>query len=48
MSVGVNKARVAFNSCGVFKPAPRVTETDSNPIRVAPAVAAVVKTFSLP
>jgi hypothetical protein len=48
MSVGLRKARVAFNPCGVDKPEPTVMETNSNPIRVAPAEAAVVKKFSQP
>ena len=42
MSVGVKKARAASNPCAVDKPAPSEMATNGNPIRVAPAEAAVV------
>ncbi len=48
VSVGVKKARVPFIPCGVDEPEPTVMETNSNPIRVAPAEAADVKKFSQP
>jgi hypothetical protein len=48
MRVGVKKARVASNPCGVDKPAPSVTATNSKPINVAPAVAPTMKKFSQP
>src|SRR5580658_7307209 len=48
MSVGVKKARVAINPCGVDKPAPSVMATNSKPINVAPAVAPTMKKLSQP
>jgi hypothetical protein len=48
MSVGVKKAREAFNPCGVDKPAPSVMATNNKPISVAPAVAPTMKKFSRP
>src|ERR1022692_3065178 len=48
MSVGVKKARAPYTLRGVDKPAPSVMATNSNPIGVAPADAAVLKKFSQP
>jgi len=46
MSVGVKKALVPYAPRGVDKPAPSVMATNSNPIRVAAAVPAIMKKLS--
>jgi hypothetical protein len=48
MSVGVKKAPVASNPCGVDKPVPSEMATNSKPISVAPADAPTMKKFSQP
>jgi hypothetical protein len=48
VSVGVKKARVPFIPCGVDEPELNAMETNSKPIRLAPAEDAVVKKFSQP